>query len=165
MLLGHDNKTNNAFTELQSKYDEMLPKLIKLKEDAVKAELDYVDRARSAAQISTVTDLVYQTKKWALHMSDAATRLGGEIEAIESVAQRMVTYVHEKNAMIDYLSEAVKDVRYLHDRLQTGPITESEGTQTDNLDTSIDVSLLYKLWALLCCFLFSLILKISSFLR
>lgn len=143
LLKGHDDNANITFVELKLRCDEMMPRLIELKNDAIRAELNYVDLSRSAEQLSAANDLVYQTKRWALHMSDAAARLEKEIEAIEAVNRKMTTYVHERNTMVAFLKEAIKDVRDLNERTQVRPSQESVGVQTDDLDISIDVSRIY----------------------
>lgn len=140
ILRGHDTKVENALTDLHDKYEEMMPRLKKLREEAVQAELKYVDLATSAAQISTLQDLKNHTKIWAREMNAATTRLELEVDAIESLAHKMVTYIHGKTALTNYMSEAVREMRRLHHRLQLKPIVESEGTQTDDLELSIDVS-------------------------
>lgn len=73
-------------------------------------------------------------------MGDASERLDYEMDAIESPLQKMRTYTTEKNAMIMYLSELIRDVRCLHERLQAKPITKSTETQTDPPEPLTNVS-------------------------
>lgn len=140
MLQGHDAKATNAFVELDRDSEEVIKKLEKIRTEAVRSEIRFTDLSHSAAEITTVEELKQQTQYWAFQMNDAGHRIGYEVDAIRSTLLKMRTFVAEKNAMIAYLVQSVEDVRFLHNRLQAKPITESTETQTDAIESSIDVS-------------------------
>lgn len=140
MLRDRDIKATSAFRDLEKHSRTVLEGLEDLKEDAGRSRVLFEEVGRWAASVPAHAKFAKQVLGWSLHMGDASERLGYEMDAIESTLQRMRTYTTEKNAMITYLSESIKDVRCLYNRLMLKPAIRSIETQTDLPEPLNDVS-------------------------
>lgn len=145
MMRDCDIKATDAYRELEKLSQTVLPGLEEVQKDAIRSEALFREVAQWSATIPAQSEFTKQVLGWSLHMSDASERIGYEISAIQTTIQKMRTYTTEKNAMLMYLSESIKDVRCLHNRLQARPITESTETQTDPPEPLSDVSVIRKL--------------------
>lgn len=140
MLRDKDIKATDAFRDLEKHSRTVLEGLEDLKQDSKRSQILFGQVGQWAASIPAHAEFAKQVLGWSLHMGDANERLGYEIEAIESTLEKMRTYTTEKNAMIKYLLESIKDVRCLHDRLRAKPATRSTETQTDLPEPLTNVS-------------------------
>lgn len=140
MLRDKDTKATEAYIDLEVDSEKVIEGLTTLKADAARSEQMFRELGQWAASVTALDQLSAMALTWSLHMRDAGNRLTYEIEAIETTLQRMKTYVVEKNAMIEHISEAIRDIRYIHDRSQMKPNTTTSETQTDAPEPLVDVS-------------------------
>lgn len=145
MLRDRDVKATDAYRELEKLSGTVIPSLEDLQKDAIRSESLFRRVAQWSSTIPAQDEFTKQIFGWSLHMGDAGERIQREISAIQTTIQKMGTYTTEKNAMIMYLSEAIKDVRCLGRRLMTKPATRSIETQTDPPEPLTDVSRIRKL--------------------
>lgn len=137
--------------EFENRAKDIVPALRLLRDQAVKCEEKYQDAEWVILQSTATRDLVKQMKTWAQHMNNASYRLSLEAKAIEFAYRRMCVVASEKEKMFEYIRHAILDMRFLHDRIYPHKVLESTATQTDDLETSIDVSTTYEinLWSTL----------------
>ena len=139
-LYNQSRKTSEVLDDLRAKAEGVVPELRKLKVKAIQSETLYRDLHREALTARSRKDLAENVDRWALFMNDASTRLEVEAKAIELANQSLCLFITEKNAMFENLRLAIEEMRFLHDRLHLPKITESVEVQTDEPDSSIDVS-------------------------
>lgn len=131
MLLDRDVKATDAYREIEKLARSTLPGLEEIQKEAIRSEALFREVAKWSAAMPAYSEFTQQVLGWSLHMGDASERIGYEISAIQSTMKKMQTYTVEKNAMIMYMLESIKDMRCIHNRLQAKPIVESTSTQTD----------------------------------
>lgn len=147
-LYDHDQRTTSAIRELQSHSEELVPALRLLRKQVILWEAKYLASGAETLDSSSKEELAHLMQNWGLYMNDESTRLYVEAEAIEFAYKKLCTFASEKNSMIEHLRHAVCDMRFLHDRLFTSKVVESTATQTDEPESSFDVSQ-HDLWPIL----------------
>jgi len=147
-IFAHEQGVEKAVDELLTSAESQIPKIRFLQRKAAAADEFYLQLSRQTAIPPSREELVAHREEllvgmyqWSFFMGDSAARLKLEADVLEEIHRKVQAVVATVFNMKTDIGAAVKDLRTLHRRLDLpGPVTTSVDTQTDDPDTSIDVS-------------------------